>query len=183
MTLAEAILAVLLASPPWHQDTAEQGRHERLTTIALAITDASQGDVRLAALVTMAGLWESRYARHVHEGACGRHECDPVSHRGQVRHTSVTPWQLKQGHLSRDAWLAMVGTGIEPTTRAARESAARLSLGLRRCRSVTGAITMYALGRCDARYYQAPMRLASYQTIRTGLERRLGQPASAPQPQ
>lgn len=172
MTLAEAILAVLLRLPAWHEDQAELARVERMTTIAIAITAASGGDLKLAALVIMEGEWETRYNRRVHAGECERWECDPVSHRDTVRHTSITPWQLKQNSMSRDAWLAMVGTGVEPTTLAARESARRLTLGLKRCRSIKGAITLYAVGSCGAKYHQADMRAASYRKILAGLERR-----------
>jgi hypothetical protein len=174
MTLPEAILAVLLASPPWHEDQNESGRVERLTVISLAIADASEQDTRRAALVTMAGLWESRFNRRVHAGECGRDECDPVSHGRGVRHTSITPWQLKQNRMPREQWLSMVGLELEPTTRAARESNRRLEIGLKRCGSVKGAISMYAIGKCDG-YYQAEMRLASYQKIKSGIERRLNE--------
>lgn len=176
MTLAEALLAILVASEPWYEDRAEQGRLERLTTLAIAITDASQQDPKMAALVTMAGFWESRWNLRVHAGQCRRWECDPISHRRIIRHTSITPWQLKQWDMPSDRWLAMVGTELVPTTLAARESARRLTLGIKRCRSIPGAINMYAIGKCSG-YYQAEMRLESYRKILGGIERRMAEPS------
>lgn len=172
MSLFDAILAVLLTLQPWYQDKAEEGRLERMEAIATGIAWASEGDEREAAFLIMAGFWESRFNRRVHAGQCARDECDPRHlRRGVIVHTSITPWQLKQGKLSSEEWQAMVGTGWLATTLAAEEASRRYRVGLARCRSTEGAINLYALGRCSG-YPHALIRLKSLEAIEAGLLRR-----------
>lgn len=180
MTHVEALLAILLLSPRWHQDTHEAGRHARLTTLAIAQVSAAHSTpewkrdpLELVAATAMLGMWESRFSSHVHAGQCARFECDPVSRRGQVVHTSITSWQLKRNAMPEAAWLGMIGTGLEPTTLAAKEAARRYAVAYRRCRTVEGAINAYALGgRCSG-FHQADMRVKSYDLILEGLRRRV----------
>lgn len=90
MTLAAAILNVLLALPPWHGDARETGeeREARLAPWAVAIAEASGGDVELAAALVALGTHESHWAEYVtgyrcHEGPRGA--CDDGRARGPLQ--------------------------------------------------------------------------------------------------
>jgi hypothetical protein len=179
MTFAEAILTVLLALEPWYQDRAEVGRAERMTTIAIAITTAAhstpewkRSPEELAAFLVMQGMWESRYNRRVHAGQCAADECDPSHRRGVKIWTSRSVWQLKQGKLNDEAWAALSGLELEPTSNAARLAAARSSEAYRRCGgTIRGAIIGYARGRCEAKFDQTEMRLGTYERVLAAIRR------------
>jgi hypothetical protein len=172
MTFVEAVLTVLLALEPWYQDKAEVGRHERMTTIAIAITTAAhqtpswkRSPEELAAFLVMQGMWESRFNRRVHAGQCAKDECDPSRRRGLIVWTSRSVWQLKQGRLSAEAWAGLSGLELGPTTNAALLAAERVSEAHRRCGSARGSIIGYARGRCDAKFDQTEMRLGTYERV------------------
>jgi hypothetical protein len=150
-----AIVTILIGLPAYYTDQeAPEEREARLRTIATAIatscdeaTCVSQGEdcvpvfsgtlnQCVAASITM-GFWESRFAKHIHEGKCRsgyrskttgkwiKGECDEhVAFNvhgqmiGQV-FTSRSMWQMKYDSLIADEWHGMNGTSQEATNLAA----------------------------------------------------------------
>lgn len=97
---------------------------------------------RLAFLLLTQAYFETRLAVHIHEGKCRVRigECDAG------RATSL--WQLHAGpQLSRSLWRKLSGTDLIATTGAAFEAARALSRGRNHCRSVEGAVSLYATGK------------------------------------
>jgi hypothetical protein len=97
---------------------------------------------RLAFLLLTQAYFETRLAAHIHEGRCrvSAGECDGG------RATSL--WQLHYGpQLSKEHWQKLSGTDLSATTLAAYEAARALSRGYNHCRSLAGAISLYATGR------------------------------------
>lgn len=97
---------------------------------------------RLAFLLLTQAYFETRLAVHIHEGKCRVRigECDAG------RATSL--WQLHAGpQLSRGLWRKLSGTDLIATTGAAFEAARALSRGRNHCRSMEGAVSLYATGK------------------------------------
>ncbi len=100
---------------------------------------------RLAFLLLTQAYFETRLAAHIHEGKCRVNlgECDGGK--------ATSLWQLHHGpQLAKEKWERLNGTALMPTTLAAYEAARALSRGRNHCRSLSGAISLYATGRtCD----------------------------------
>jgi hypothetical protein len=168
--LKEALFAAALTFRPWHGDVEEpQDRKERLALIAEAISDAVDvatcakaplglqpseekqppcerlwsGDPRqLGFLLLAQAYFETRLARHVHEGNCRAQsgECDSGR--------AISLWQLQFGpHLAREEWQTLGAATLEATRRAAVHAARSLGRGFNYCRSLRGAISLYATGQ------------------------------------
>ena len=165
-----------MALPSWYGDE-EPADHRtaRLTTITEAIFDVSRAATcaddevqdceriwvgrssELSFLLLAQAYFETRLALHIHEGKCRSHlgECDSGK--------AIGLWQLQSGaHLPRERWQTLSGTDLEATTRAAHEAARALSRGRNYCRSVAGAISLYATGR-TCRWPEAKTRLSLVQ--------------------
>lgn len=114
-----------------------------------------RGDARqLAFLLLTQAYFETRLARHVHEGKCRvkQGECDGG------RATSL--WQLQAGaHLPKQRWEKLSGADLVSTTHAAYEASRALSRGRNHCGSLSGAISLYATGR-TCRWKPAQERVA-----------------------
>jgi hypothetical protein len=106
-------------------------------------TPVWRGDARqLAFLLLTQAYFETRLARHVHEGRCrvSQGECD------SGRATSL--WQLQAGgHLPKERWEKLSGADRAATTHAAFEATRALSRGRNHCGNLSGAISLYATGR------------------------------------
>lgn len=154
------LLVILLWLPPYYADEeAPEAREARLGRVAVAIHSAgasltcaaadAEDDCRpkwrrsrteLELLLLTQGFWESRYARHVHRGNCLPHECD----EGRAR----SPWQLQRGgHLGPEVWLKINDDTQGATSLAALHAGIALSRAYSRCRTVPGAVSMYATGK------------------------------------
>jgi hypothetical protein len=179
-----AILALLLSYAPWYQDRQEpaEDRRARLGVVAEAIDDATtratcQGldpctpiwpgrPVELAAALARTGWFESRYARHIHEGRCGRWECDPFKlPSGRIVHRALSVWQVQPSRLVPTAeWRTIRGADYGATSRAAWAAARVLSASYRRCQApgrpaMLGAVSGYATGY-SCRWSKAHGRVA-----------------------
>ena len=161
MTTAQLLL-LLLGFQAYSGDTESPTEREaRMTLIADAITDASEhatctgayvtdteckvqwtaGVKELQALLTVIGYRETRFSQHVHEGKCKANtgECDG----GKAR----SPWQLHMtGFTPRDTWQKINEATKESTDLAAWSAAQILSYSYQHCRSIEGAISLYATG-------------------------------------
>lgn len=181
--MKEAILAAILGLPASYYppganpETREQYR-ERMGVVAEAI-DAAVGDavcargeddcVRTwpgggaelaAALVTMA-FFESSFLLRVHAGRCLENECDAIRRSGAVVHQARSLWQVHTSKLvPLGEWLSMVGTGIEPTTKAAKAAARVLGASRVRCAAsgdwVRPTFSAYATGHACTWLGSAP---------------------------
>lgn len=159
--IAKNLLALALLLKPFHMDgeTAEE-RESRYETIAVATEGAVEHVTctgmwavpectpkwkgkpeRLAVLMLSQAYLESGLARHVHEGRCRVKigECD----HGRAR----SPWQLQYTELVGEDWWQMRGSDQRATSIAAIGAATVLSVGLNGCRTLEGAISMYATGK------------------------------------
>lgn len=166
--MRDAILAILLSLPAYQDRETTIDREIRLGLVAEAIEAAvteveTERPRELAAMLVATGWWESRYARHVHEGRCRTRvgECD----YGRAR----SPWQLHQSPMvPLDEWRAMRGADLESTRIAATAAARVLSAFRGRCGSVAGAIALYATGR-SCRWSGAANRARMVTRIEKGL--------------
>jgi hypothetical protein len=182
------ILALLLTLAPWHADRDEDpaARAERLSHVARGVAVAAdlatcEGEwstdpectpawpparkTELLALLISQGWWESRYARHVHEGRCRTEigECDG----GMAR----SPWQIQRSALvPAEEWRQMDSADSASTEIAARASARILAVGRSRCGSAEGAIASYATGK-SCRWSPAATRLRHARRIEADLTR------------
>ena len=187
MTLVEAVLAVLLAWPPFgaEPDPETSGERQiRLTQAAIAITDAAVtrsstwSPPKVAAAMLALGHRESRFAQYVAEGQCMRGpvgaQCDP--HRGKAR--ARTYWQ-QHYRACPAAWREPRGSMAE--TRAAAQCAASLLQGgIHRCRTrasspEAAAFAAYAGIDCARRI--GPRRAALMLRIESRLRQLLSSPA------
>ena len=131
---ALAIWALLQALPRHVTDLDEDpgARAGRLAVTAVAIADATGGDIARAARVVALGVSESHFARYVMDGRCADgpdgSRCDP-NHRGEAQ--SLGPWQQRR-RACPAAWAAPLGS-VEQL-RAQARCADRLMRGaMRRC--------------------------------------------------
>lgn len=136
------VLAVLLALPPSWEDRAEVGREARLAVIASAIAQAAELEewpgtrAELAAALVTTGWWETRFARRIHAGRCGRLECDAVHDiRGRVvAHRARSPWQVQSSAVvPYGLWRRARGLTPEATLAGAQAAALALAHARRRC--------------------------------------------------
>jgi hypothetical protein len=156
-----ALHELLSKLPRWHEDTTEpdEARAERLRTIATAQVTATGGDVPAAVFLATVSWWESRLAKHVHEGACRPWECD----RGRAR--GLAQVQLASG-VDRDLWERSKGTDY-PATLASMQAAHYVySRAVRACGPSIGEehrlFAFYARSRCNAEYPDGRERAAWY---------------------
>jgi hypothetical protein len=196
--MTHAILAALMALPaavdPSESDVERVARYE---VIAHAIESASlaatcqgpysaaswcvpvwQGPrIDLVSLLITEGWWESKFLRRVGAGRCWPNECDAVRLRdGRIYHRSRHYWQLQQStFVPKEAWLELVGIEYEPTTLAAYSAAVVLGEGLKRCRSVSGAIAFYAQPR-SCGWSGATARNSTFEYVRGRLRADAGTP-------
>jgi hypothetical protein len=181
LLVARALVVVLLGFPPYYRDSESgEARAARMTTVAQSIEAASYEATctgpfttaescepvwagtreDLEVLLVIEGEFETHFARHVGEGRCQRWECDA----GRARHywqNWVNPW------VSRETWRELEGVGFVPTTRAAVAASSVLGEGLKRCRSIEGAISFYARSSC--RWAGAAPRFREFLRIRAAL--------------
>jgi hypothetical protein len=189
--MKETILAVLIGLPPAVDSTETAAeRSARLETVAAAIESASleatcKGPYSgahwcrpvwsgrredLAALLVTQGWWESKFADRIGAGRCRSFECDALVLRdGRVIHRSRHYWQLQtSSFVPAYLWSQLVGTEYEPTTLAAYAAAIVLGEGLKRCGSVTGAISFYAGGgKCS--WNGGASRVAMFRAVKSKL--------------
>jgi len=180
MTLQQVVLAVLLSLPPWYEDRkkeTQEAREARLTIISEAIVKAADratchedpsekckpkwtaGRESLAIMLVNLAWWESRLALHVHQNRCRVliGECDA----GRAR----SIWQLQiSRQVEWERWSKIAGTSKAATEEAAAAAADVLSMAHARCKTLTGAISMYATGR-SCKWKRAPERLRHYERL------------------
>jgi|SRR5690606_3436996 len=133
------IIALLMKIPAWKGDEQEANREDRIEIIAESILKASQENPFLGSSDEMAyllinqGWWESKFAKHVHEGNCrvSIGECDSGR--------AGSPWQLQYGHwFPKKEWDKIVGADLEATTLAANRAAITLNKSVNLCISRHG---------------------------------------------
>lgn len=180
MTLQHVVLAVLLSLPPWYEDRKKESqgaRETRLALIAESIVKATDratchedtseeckpkwtaGRESLAIMLVNLAWWESRLALHVHQNRCRVliGECDA----GRAR----SIWQLQiSRQVELERWSRIAGTSRTATGEAASAAADVLSMAHARCKTLTGAISMYATGR-SCKWKRAPERLRHYERL------------------
>lgn len=161
--MKQALIAVILQLSTWNQKhETEEAYRERVESIAEGVSRASEGDPRMAALLVAIAKHESGFSRLVHQGDCPKGGCDGGR--------SATLWQIMHGSwLPRSRWLTFIGIEVAPTTRAATYAAKILKKGFNSCKSVRGAISLYATGRTcywNAKGPQGPdARVRTYERI------------------
>lgn len=165
------ILTVLLALDPYYQDNESmEERSARMEVVARAIDRAAQhatceateeactpvwsgSKMELTALLVGLGYFESRFAKHVHEGRCGTYECDAIVYRDvhgrvlRVMHRARSSWQLQRTMLVQRYWDHLEGTSDRSTTLAAWSAALVLASSRGRCKDLPGTISAYAGSR------------------------------------
>lgn len=171
MNFINYITMVLLSLQPSYGDGETwQGREDRMNVIAQAIDDASskatcsdkyaidkcvpswpKNKRSLAFLLVTKGFWESRFAKNVHEGRCKPYECDSFASNGNVFHRARSPWQIQRtGLVSRDEYAIMNSASVESTTMSANVAVRYLSLGMKHCGTIHGAMAIYGgAGSCN----------------------------------
>ncbi|MCH2111083.1 MAG: hypothetical protein MK135_17325 [Polyangiaceae bacterium] len=115
----------------------------------------------LSFLLLGQAFMETRLAKHVHEGKCraALGECDSGK--------AISLWQLQYGgHLPKERWAQLAGTGLDATRRAALEAATALSRGYNYCHSVTGAVSLYATGQ-HCNWKPAQKRVKFYKELQS----------------
>ena len=148
--MTEAILALLLTLP----NTGLDESPDYAQRLAAGITEASAGNVTLAASLVALGQSESRLLERIQAGYCrppspGRAgECDAKRMRdGSVEFQARGVFQSQRSVAASDAeWAAMVGTDAENITTAARVAARALRRAWRACGTLEGAFAHYARG-------------------------------------
>lgn len=129
--------------PVWKGDVEEKNRQDRIEVIAESIYKASQekpflgSSDQMAYLLINQGWWETKFAKHVHEGNCRVEigECD----RGKAG----SPWQIQYGHwFPKNEWDKLIGTDSEATTAAAMKAADILNKSVNLCISRYGSKPM-----------------------------------------
>jgi hypothetical protein len=171
MTFAEFLLTVLMAIQPWYKDQESwDDRQARMTLVAEAIDDASsrmtcsdkyavpeckrkwaKSKKELAFLLVTKGWWESKFAKHVHEGNCGPDECDAIKKNGvTLAHAARSPWQIQNtGFVKKGEWEKINKADRAGTFTSANIAARALSAGLSRCDTIDGAIGSYGGIGCN----------------------------------
>jgi len=178
MNLLKALLFVAMMLQPWYKDqkteTHEQ-RVDRYTVISSSIVKAADSATctgsyqnnpycspiwkgkreELGFLLLTQAYMESRFARNVHAGNCEKHQCDAYKDKtGKILHRSASIWQVqstgKGGLIPRSEWVALQGLDQQSTDGAAWAATKVLSSAYRQCRTIPGAISLYAgIPRCD----------------------------------
>jgi len=170
MNFTTYITTILLGLQPSYGDKETwQERTDRMTIIAQAIDDASsrstcsdKHDVpdckptwpsdkeSLALLLVTTGYWESKFAKNVHEGKCKPYECDAIKNLSgkTIGHRAKTIWQIQKTPLeTREEYDKMNSSSLESTTMAAIVAIRHLALGMKKCNTTIGAMSMYATSK------------------------------------
>lgn len=171
MNLIQFITMVLLSLEPSYSDNEPWDvRTQRMETVAKAIDDAAAqatcsdahavetckpmwpGSKReLALLLVTKGYWESRFAKNVHEGKCRPYECDAATINGNIIHRARSPWQVQRTNLvTKEEYSKMQSSSLESTTMAAVAATRHLAVGMAKCHTIPGAISIYGgAGNCN----------------------------------
>lgn len=150
---------------PWHGDVeTKEERSGRLATIDIAIDraverattrDKKTGKPRwrgtkedLRWILIGQAHFETHLARHVHADQCGK---VPESIKGECDNGNAKSlWQIQKTSNALSGagwWESLGGADQEATDRAAWAATVILSRTYNRCRSISGAISMYATGK------------------------------------
>ncbi|NBP01860.1 MAG: hypothetical protein EBU90_17325 [Proteobacteria bacterium] len=164
MSFIAYITTILLGLQPAYGDNETwQERTDRMTIVAEAIDDASsratcsdkynvegcvatwpQDKKSLAILLVTKGYWESKFAKNVHEGKCRPYECDSYRKDGHLIHKARSPWQIQRtGLVSKEEYSKMNSSSQESTTVSANVAVRYLSIGMRQCHTIMGAMSIY----------------------------------------
>jgi len=193
VTLAEAVLALLLSWPAYSAEPtpeAPEARQVRLTAATIAITEAASArpgnwqPVQVAAVLLTLGWYESRFAAYVGEGRCSEGpedaRCDPHPVTKVPRARSY--WQAHQSACPL-AWTLPPGSLAE--LRAAAGCASRLWVGAYyRCRRrttdgpVAGAFAGYAGGAAGCRWDGGARRARKLLEIASILRAKMSRPSA-----
>jgi hypothetical protein len=171
MNFVEFLVTVLMSIQPWYGDQESwDDRQARMTLVAQGIDDASSrmtcsdafkipeckrkwpgSKKQLALLLVTKGWWESKFAKHVHEGNCGPNECDSVKHPdGTITWKARSPWQIQQmGWVRKGEWEKIDKADQQGTTVAANIAARALAAGYSYCGTIDGAIGTYGGAGCN----------------------------------
>ena len=171
MNFIQFITMVLLSMVPSYGDKEPwDHRIQRMEIVAKAIDDASAratcsdlyaeekckrlwpGSKRdLAMLLVTKGFWESGFAKNVHEGKCRPFECDASKVNGNVIHRARSPWQIQRtGLVTNEEYAKMKFASLESTTLAAIVATRYLAMGMGKCHTIPGAISIYGgAGVCN----------------------------------
>ena len=164
MNFIKYITMILLSLEPSYSDKETwDERTARMEIIATAIDDASSkatcsdkyntpgcekswpSDKKsIAMLLVTKGFWESKFAKNVHEGKCRLYECDAYKINGNVRHKARSPWQIQRtGLVSKEEYDKMTTSSLESTTMSANVAVRYLSVGMKSCKTIRGAMSIY----------------------------------------
>lgn len=165
MNLIKFITMVLLSMEPSYSDKEPwDDRTQRMEIVAKAIDKAAAqatctdshateackrlwpGSKRELALVLVTkGYWESRFAKNVHEGVCRPYECDASRANGNIVHRARSPWQIqKTGLVTKEEYAKMKSSSLESTTMSAIAATRHLAVGMAKCHTIPGAMSVYA---------------------------------------
>lgn len=170
MNLASAIAIVLASLPVPAVDREEEGRNERLQSVAIAINRATEhatcggefaeresckpiaGDpLQVAAELIVLADAETALRSNVHRGDCGPHQCDAKRYRLKgvvhIEHQARGLWQLHRAPTwTQQQWDGLAGTSQTATSNGAW-TAAKLLAGYRgKCGGTRGAFAGYGNG-------------------------------------
>lgn len=164
MNFVNYITTILLSLQPSYSDGENwEQRTERMTVIAQAIDDAaskstctdkyatvpctkvwSSDKKSLVLLLVTKGYWESRFAKNVHEGKCRKYECDAYTVNGNILHRARSPWQIQRTSLvTKEEYEKMNSSSLESTTLSAIVATRYLALGMNKCHTISGAMSIY----------------------------------------
>jgi hypothetical protein len=189
MNLLKALLFIALSLQPWYKDAKTEDpadRAARYAVISHAVNYAVDETTctgsqkhnpyckrvwrgtreQLAFLLLTQAYFESRFARNVHAGKCEPYQCDAYKDKdGKVRHRSTSIWQIQASNMvPLSEWKRLAGLDQASTNRAALTAAKIISVGYSRCRTIPGAISIYAgIPRCD--WPGAKYRTAFYERM------------------
>lgn len=165
MNFVNYITTILLSLQPSYNDAENwEQRSERMSVIAQSIDDAASkstcsdsyatsdcvkvwpGDKKsLVILLITKGYWESRFAKNVHEGKCYKYECDAYVVNGNVLHRARSPWQIQKTILvTKEEYEKMNSATLESTTMSATVATRYLALGMNKCHTIKGAMSIYS---------------------------------------
>jgi hypothetical protein len=119
----------------------------------------------IAMLLVTKGFWESKFAKNVHEGKCRPYECDSYTVNGKTIHKARSSWQIqKTGLVSKEEYDQMKAATLESTKISANVAVRYLALGMKSCKTIRGAISIYGGARvCN--WSAAAPREAFYRRI------------------
>lgn len=171
MNFIKYITAILLSLEPSYSDKETwDERSARMEIIATAIDDASskatcsdkydapgceknwpQSKKSIALLLVTKGFWESKFAKNVHEGKCRPFECDAYTVNGNRLHKARSLWQIQRtGLVSKEEYAKMNSASQESTTLSANVAVRYLALGMKSCKTIRGAMSIYGGAKvCD----------------------------------